>query len=63
MQYCNSKMIIIVMLNEKEFLNEFSKSIKKLRKLKKYKMEEFSFKSEIDYTTLYKIEQGQNIYI
>lgn len=51
------------MLNEKEFLNEFSKSIKKLRKLKKYKMEEFSFKSEIDYTTLYKIEQGQNIYI
>ena len=51
------------MKNEKEFLEEFSKSIKKLRKLKKYKMEDFSFKSEIDYTTLYRTEQGQNIYI
>lgn len=51
------------MKNEKEFLEEFSKLIKKLRKLKKYKMEDFSFRSEIDYTTLYRTEQGQNIYI
>ena len=51
------------MKNEQEFLTEFSTSIKKLRKLKKYKMEDFSFKSEIDYTTLYRTEQGQNVYI
>ena len=51
------------MKNEQEFLTEFSTSIKKLRKLKKYKMEDFSFKAEIDYTTLYRTEQGQNVYI
>ena len=51
------------MKNEKEFLNEFSKSIKQLRKSEKQKMEDFSFKSEIDYTTLYRAEQGQNIHI
>ena len=64
--YCSIAIVfdnIIAMKNEKEFLEEFSKSIKKLRKLKKYKMEDFSFKSEIDYTTLYRTEQGQNIYI
>ena len=26
-------------------------------------MEDFSFRSEIDYTTLYRAEQEQNIYI
>ena len=26
-------------------------------------MEDFSFKAEIDYTTLYRTEQGQNVYI
>ncbi len=26
-------------------------------------MEDFSFKSEIDYITLYRTEQGQNVYI
>ena len=51
------------MKNEQEFLTEFSISIKKLRKLKKYKMEDFSFKADIDYTTLYRTEQGQNVYI
>ncbi len=64
--YCSIAIVfdnIIAMKNEKEFLEEFSKSIKKLRKLKKYKMEDFSFKSEIDYTTLYRTEQGQNVYI
>ena len=38
------------MKNEKEFLEEFSKSIKKLRKLKKYKMEDFSF-NDVDIVT------------
>jgi len=49
--------------NEKDFLEKFSKNIKTLRKLNKFKMEDFSFKSDIDYTTLYRTEQGQNIYI
>ena len=51
------------MENEKDFLEKFSKNIKTLRKLNKFKMEDFSFKSDIDYTTLYRTEQGQNIYI
>ena len=50
---------------EKEdyFLIKFSELIKKLRKSKKFKMEDFSFMSEIDYTTLYRAEHKQNIYI
>ena len=50
---------------EKEdyFLTKFSELIKKLRKSKKFKMEDFSFMSEIDYTTLYRTEHKQNICI
>ena len=48
---------------EDYFLTKFSEFIKKLRKSKKFKMEDFSFMSEIDYTTLYRTEHKQNIYI
>ncbi len=54
---------VIILEKEDYFLTKFSELIKKLRKSKKFKMEDFSFMSEIDYTTLYRTEHKQNIYI
>ena len=54
---------VITLEKEDYFLTKFSELIKKLRKSKKFKMEDFSFMSEIDYTTLYRTEHKQNIYI
>jgi predicted transcriptional regulator len=51
------------MQSEKEFLLDFSILLKKLRKTRGLKMENFSFDANIDFVTLYRAETGVNIKI